>query len=789
MKISLEWLAEYVDFLEDDPQKISDAITAHTAEVDEVEVQGSLLNHCCVGKILTLEKHPNADKLQLCTVLTDKGEKPVVCGGTNLRVGMRVAFAHTGAKVKWHGEEELMTLEPIKIRGEQSEGMICAAEELDLAEQFPECTGHFIIDMGDGDADIGKPLRDVLGLSDTILHIDNHAITNRADLFSHLGFANECVAMGIATWKKMPEMQMPDFPSDPLPFTFRITKEGLIPRYCSCAIHIDSLGETPEYMRRRLAAVGIRSLNLPVDITNYVMLEVGVPMHSFDLDDISGDIVARIAKEGETMQTLDNKEWKLPEGALVFSDEIGNFDLVGIMGGLRSSTKQSTRRIYLHTLSLDPVRIRNTVIATGHRTDAATIYEKKVPHVSVEAAFYRALELFLKHAPGAKILSVMNNGGENGEAKPIAFSPQKARSVLGADIEEGVMKKIFIDLGCSVSGDGEEMRVTPPLNRTGDLSGMHDLVEEIGRIYGFNTIENVMPQASIAVPLRDQRVNIMRDALKEQNYIELLPLSLLGPDVLSKVGIDPEQCAEIDNALGKETSLMAPSTTPALLEHAEKNLLAFEDVLRTFFVSTVFTNTGDSHTELGMLLTAKSQTSLLSNPFYLLKQELRIALHDAGYTMEIDICKNPPSYALSGRVASIIVQGKDIGTLYEVHPEVRKRFDLPATAAAVSVNFSTLKELTSAVPVATPVPEFPAITYDTTIEMTHDKSVSTLLEKIKKSSVLLESVEVIDLYEKESGAYNLTLRCTYRSLKKTLTEQEVQKEYKDVEKIITSLGV
>jgi len=788
MKISLEWLAEYLDFIEHDPQKISDAITAHTAEVDEVETQGALLNHCCVGKILTLAKHPNADKLQLCSVLTDKGEKPVVCGGTNLRVGMRVAFAHTGAKVKWHGEEELMTLEPIKIRGEKSEGMICAAEELDLTAQFPECTGHNIIDMGDGDENVGKPLRDVLGLNDTVLHIDNHAITNRADLFSHLGFANECRAMGIAQWKEMPEMRKSEFPSDPLPFTFRITKEGLIPRYCSCIIEIDSLGETPEYIRRRLAAVGIRSLNLPVDITNYVMLEVGVPMHSFDLDDISGDIVARVAKEGETLHTLDNKEWKLPEGALVFSDEVGNFDLVGIMGGLRSSTKESTRRIYLHTLSLDPVCIRNTVIATGHRTDAATIYEKKVPHASVEVAFYRALELFLEHVPGAKISSAMQSSGNNEEVKPIAFSPHKARSVLGADIAEATMKKIFIDLGCAVSGEGEEMKVTPPLNRTGDLSGMHDLIEEVGRIYGFNSIESIMPVASIAVPVRDQRINIMRDALKEQGYIELLPLSLVGPDVLSKVGIDAETCAEIENALGKETSLMTPSTLPALLEHAEKNLLAFEDVLRTFFVSTVFAKTGDSHTELGMLITAKSQTSLLSSPFYLLKQELETALHDAGYAMDVDICKTPLSYALHGSVADIIVQGKTIGILYEVHPEVRKRFDLPAKAAAISVNISALKALTATVTVAKALPEFPAITYDTTIDMTHDKSVSALKEKISKSSALLESIEVIDLYEKESGAYKLTLRCTYRSPKKTLTEQEVQKEYKEAEKIMTSFG-
>jgi len=784
MKISLEWLAEYVEFLEEDPQKISDAITAHTAEVDEVEVQGALLDHCCVGKILTLDKHPNADKLQLCSVLTDKGEKPVVCGGANLRVGMKVAFAHIGATVKWHGEEELMTLEPIKIRGEQSEGMICAAEELDIVAEFPECTGHDIVDMGDGDEDVGKPLKEVLGLSDVILHIDNHAITHRADLFSHIGFATECVAMGIAKWKDMPEIKTPEFPTDKMPFTFRVTKEGLVPRYCSCILEIDSLGKTPDFIRKRLAAVGIRSLNLPVDITNYVMLEVGVPMHSFDLDDIKGDIVARVAVEGEPLQTLDDKEWKLPEGALVFSDEEGNFDLVGIMGGKRSSTKESTKRIYLHALSLDPVQIRRTVIATGHRTDAATIYEKKVPHTSTEIGFYRALDLFLSHVPGAKIVSELQSGGDNGIAKPIRFSASRAHSLLGAEISEEAMTKIFNDLGFTVSGSGDEMLVTPPLHRIGDVSGEHDLIEEIGRIYGFNNIEDTMPSASIVPPERDTRVNSMRDALQEQGYIELLPLSLIGPDLLSKVGIDVETCTEIDNAIGKETSLMAPSTLPALLEHAEKNLLQFDDVLRTFHVSTVFKGGIDSNTELGMSIVTKKQTDLKLDPFLLLKQELLEALSDAGYQMSLDISKDVPTYASSGRTASIVVEGKVIGTLFEVSPEVKQKFDLPARAAALTLDVTALKEIPAATIVATVVPEFPAITYDTTIEMTHDKSAGNLLKQISESSKLLESVDIADIYGKESGAYKLTLRCTYRSPDKTLTDEEVKKEYANVEKLL-----
>ena len=698
---------------------------------------------------------------------------------------MCVAFAHIGANVKWHGEE-MMTLEPVKIRGEQSEGMICAAQELGIDSLFPECTGHDIVDMGDGDEDTGKPLREVLSLNDTVLHIDNHAITHRADLFSHIGFAFECTAVGIAKWKKMPEFKAPEFPTDKLPFNFRVTAKDTIPRYCSCLLSIDGMGETPDWMKSRLASVGIRSISLPIDITNFVMMEVGVPMHSFDADDIKGDCIARISKKDEPLQTLDGKEWKLPEGALVFSDDEGNFDLVGIMGGMRSSTKDSTRHIYLHSLSLDPVRIRQTVIATGHRTDAATIYEKKVPHIATELGFYRALELFLEYVPGAKIISSLESFGDNGDPKPIKFSVSKAQSVLGADIPEDTMKKIFEDLGFTASGSGDDMLVTPPLHRLGDIEGAHDLIEEVGRIYGYNAIENTLPSASISPPVRDQRINKMRDRLVNQDYVELLPLSLIGPDILKKSNISKDECTELENAIGHETSIMTPSTLPALLEQAGKNMLEVDDLLRTFHISTVFEKQGDAHKELGALITARSNTDLKSDPFLLLKQEVSSALSAAGYEVSVDICKDVPSFAHSGRCADVISDGKVIGTIFEVHSDVRNNFDLPARAAAMTINITALLEKAPNEIVFSAIPEYPAVSYDTTISMAHNKSSGELLAKIRKSSKLLESAEVADLYGKDSGEYKLTIRCTYRSPEKTLTEEEAKKEFETVEKLTSS---
>jgi phenylalanyl-tRNA synthetase beta chain len=314
-------------------------------------MQGSLLNKCCVGKVLRIEKHPNADRLSVCDVQTDNGVKKVVCGGTNLRTGMRVAFAHTGATVRWHGTD-MVTLEKTKIRGVESEGMICAAEELDLASRFPskpEDGERAIIDMGDSDEGVGVSLAEYLRLGDTVLHIDNHAITHRADLFSHYGFAREFVALGLGKWKKTKvesgklkveskkktstfnsQLSTFNFPKKDLPFQCLVDDKTLVPRYTACLLEIDNIGETPDWMKKKLEATGWRSINLPIDITNYVATELGMPLHSFDADDIQGDMHIRGAKQGEKIVTLDTVDRVLPEGAIVMNDDIGIFDLFGI---------------------------------------------------------------------------------------------------------------------------------------------------------------------------------------------------------------------------------------------------------------------------------------------------------------------------------------------------------------------------------------------------------------------------------------------------------------------------
>lgn len=793
MKLSLNWLQDFIELKEKNPQTLADAITVAVAEVDEVEEQGVLLKNCCVGKILSIAKHPKADRLSLVDVDTDHGTKRVVCGGTNLHEGMYVAFAHTGAMVKWHGGE-VVTLEPATIRGEKSDGMICAGEELEIEQLFPpkESDGERpIVELDATDKDIGTSLKEFLGLDDAVLHIDNHAITNRPDLFSHVGFARELVALGLASWKKQKKASPISFANAAIPFETHIDVPKLVPRYCACLLEIDNLGETPEWMKKRLAAVGWRSVSLPVDITNYVTSELGMPMHSFDADDVHGTVHIRTSKKGEYIVTLDKEKRELPDGALVLSDDDGIFDLLGLMGGLRSSTKPTTKRVYLHSAALDPISIRKAIIATGHRTDAGTIYEKGVPPVVVEQGFLRALELFLELVPGAKIVSTKEDIGSDGEAEPIMLDPAHITRLLGVDIPLSTSVSILEHLGFTVEkgkGKNGHLTVTAPLWRMRDCTMPQDIIEEIGRIYGYNDIEPAMPIADVRIPDRDDRVKTLRYALRAEGFTELVPLSFVSANLLSKAGFDPDDAPAVQNPISEELKLLQTSTLPSLLEQATKNVHLAHTHLKTFHCAHVFHGSKKEHLELGLLVTSttadkEGSASLLESVLLTVKMDLLTALASLGYT-PVMTSENPKTdYMHPGRTAAIHVNNMHIGHLFEIHPQIATQFDLPGRAAAVIIDITKLLEQPAEQIIAKPVPQYPAVTYDVTRSMAQTEKTGPLLESLKKVDPLLEQAEIVDLFTGkplERGIYNLTVRFTYRAPDRTLTENEALSAHQKV---------
>ncbi len=784
MKISLDWLSDFIERTEKDPQVIADQLTRRMGEVDAVHIQGASLDSCVVGKVLTVEKHPDADKLSVCTVQTEQGTKTVVCGGTNVRANMLVAFAHIGATVKWHGGET-MTLGRVKIRGVESEGMICAQEELDLTcfPAKPEDGPRPITDLSTfhfpfSTSPVGTPLREALGLTDTILCIDNHAITNRPDLFSHVGVARELVAMGLATWKKQPKNIAPKFPSAATPFKLVNDVKNLVPYYNGCLLTLENIPSSPDWMKRRLEATGWRSINLVVDITNYVLLEIGMPLHAFDADDFKGDLHIRAAKKGEKIRTLDDIDRALPEGAVIMSDDQGVFDLFGIMGGKHTSMKPTTKRIFLQAGIIDPAAVRRTVIAMAHRTDAATVYEKGVLPTTSDAGLHRAIELFLSLAQGTKISSKRVTWGSVAKAKPVKISADRIRDFIGSPIKTADIKKILSDLGCEVKATGETLSMTPPAWRR-DLTHAQDMIEEVARVYGYANIAPVMPDASIVPPDRETRIHLLRDALSESGATEMLHLAFTSPEQCKKWKLPLEGAINIENPIGEEISLMRMCLVPSLVETASRELRnTTNSHLKTFEVGHTFSVHGEKNM-CALAVITRGKTTLKDSPILIAKADILSALKAAGYSASVRQAKPTAPYAHDGRNAEIVCKNTVIGSLFEIHPMIGTSLDAKGRIGAAVLDLDALLKIKPDVIVASALPVFPAIELDETIPISDKRTHGALMTALKSIDPLLEKIETVDVYEKET-LRTISLRFTYRANDRTLTQQEVEKMHAKV---------
>jgi phenylalanyl-tRNA synthetase beta chain len=501
---------------------------------------------------------------------------------------------------------------------------------------------------------------------------------------------------------------------------------------------------------------------------------------------LKGDVRVELSKKGEKITTLDGVERALPDGAIILKDDLGIFDLMGIMGGLRSSTKPTTKRIYLHAPRVDPQLIRKAIIATGLRTDAGTVYEKGVPNCMVEHAVLRAAQLMIELIPGAKLASSFSSHGTDGKTFALPLSLAGMERTLGKMITEKEATEILTDLGFSVkrkskSKDDIVLNVTVPLHRLGDVRTTYDLVEEVARIYGYDAIPSTIPNGDLTPPKRDDRVRKMRNALQEAGFTELLPLSLTSKAMLEKSGVDVSQAVQIENPLGEELGTLHTHTLPALLEHAARNVLESTNGLQTFHWGHVFSKKIAEHPEMTILCVPPRGTEpkLANLPVLWVKAAVMHVCAKIGMKAEISQ-EEAALPAHPGRSAKILVDGTDVGTVYEVHPEVLSTFDLPSRTAAATIDLSKLLSLASKVRVPEKLPAFPPVSYDETLPISAKTSVGTLMHDIQKRTPLLTGIETVDLYEGSPTDRRVTIRFTYRSPERTLTEAEVKKEHEGV---------
>ena len=489
MKVSLNWIRDYVQLPADaDLKKLAYDLTMSTVEVEDATDLGASFHDMVVGVINTIEQHPNADKLKVCKTDIGGRVEDIVCGGSNLREGMKVAVALPGAMCKWHGEGDLVESKKSKLRGVDSYGMICGAVEIGLADLFPTKEEAHILDLSDFDAPAGTPLADALDLNDIILEIDNKSMTNRPDLWGHYGIARE-----IAALYDLPMTQFPHFDRNVENTAgFHVTVEDAerCPRYLSAQIEGLNVKPAPYQMQNRIWKVGMRPINALVDITNYVMLATGQPTHAFDSDHIAGHVIVRRAGEGEKLLLLNGKELALSSDDLVIADDAGVVGLAGVMGGAKDSILPDTSKVILEVANFDAKGIRRTALRYDNRTEASARYEKAIDPERCDQAFDLSMQLFSQLYPEIKVTGLVDQYPEHLKQAEIDVPLSWLERRLGKRLSPDEIKHKMELLGYGISFDGDNMHVVVPTWRsTGDVSIQADIMEEVARMYGYENFE------------------------------------------------------------------------------------------------------------------------------------------------------------------------------------------------------------------------------------------------------------------------------------------------------------
>ncbi len=807
MKISKKWLQDFV-FLPDSltSEELAKELTLRTVEVEGIEDQGKKLDHVVLGIIQSIEKHPNADKLKVCKVDVGTEILSIVCGGSNIEVGMKVAVAKIGATVLWHGQGEPVVMEKAAVRGVDSLGMICTSDEIGLLNMFPKNDEKEVMKLNHLKAKAGTPLAKALELDDVTLVVDNKSLSNRPDLWGHLGLARE-----IATIyrKKLTLLESPAIKSGTKSKLSVVVEDTtLCPRYMAVALDNIKVEPSPPYIQKRLEACGIRPINNIVDITNYVMLEFGQPTHAFDARKIKDNtIILRLAKNGEKFTALDEKEYTLSSDMLMIADADKAVALAGVMGGLESSVNETTTSIIFESATFEAASIRKTSTKLSLRSDASARFEKSLDPQNAEMALKRLVELTLKICPSAQVASnVVDNYPKKVETKIINTSYFFLEQKIGLKLDHKKVNDILERLGFTLEkGKKDELKIMVPSWRaTKDISIPEDIVEEVVRLLGYEIVPSTLPTFATTPP-KENKVRKLERKIKEClalecGFTETYNYSFESPEWLNKLGVSPALHLELFNPIAKDRPLIRRSLIPNLLENVESNLHRFE-IVKMF-------ETGRTYTieEAGERVEAKSnellprqdvQLALVyakkqdQTPFYTLSDALRSLSGRLSTHFEFrsntneDLSQTP--WIHPGRFAFILVQGTIVGRMCELHPAVAKKLGIDERAAFAELNLQTLSSLISEQISYEPLSPYPEVVRDIAFVVQKNIEHATFESALIGLDPLVQKVELFDVYqgerlgeEKKSMAYHIT----YASKEKTLTTEEIEKVHAHVLKTL-----
>ena len=769
MKFSEQWLREWVN-PEISSQELMDQITMAGLEVDGFEKAAGDFSGVVVGEILTAERHPNADKLQVCTVTDGAEEFQVVCGAPNARAGLKVAFAKVGAVLP--GE---FKIKKAKLRSVESFGMLCSEQELELSESHDG-----IMELASG-APVGDDIRGYLGLDDVTIEVD--LTTNRADCLSLAGMARE-----VGVLNRLP-VTFPAFnkvePQHDDTFPVAIAAEDGCPRYLGRVVkNVDVSVNTPIWMVERLRRSGIRSIDPVVDITNYVMIELGQPMHGFDLDQLKGGINVRWADNEEKLTLLDGSEVELTDQTLLITDESGPLALAGIMGGENTGVSATTKNIFFEAAYFNPLSIAGRARSYGLHTDSSHRFERGVDYTLAERAIERATELLLEIAGGqpGPVTDVKSAEHFPGE-KSVSLKLSRIEKVLGLDIGEEDVDQILAGLGLElVSKDGETRSYKVPSYRF-DIAIEVDLIEELARIYGYNRLPVTAPVAHLSLkaqPEVDVSVRDMRKVLVARGYQEAVTYSFVDAD--SQKLFNPElEGIALANPISTDLAVMRTSLWPGLVKALQHNLNRQQERVRLFETGLSFINTGNETQQdemiAGLVYGArlpKGWTDQGDVDFYDLKADVE-ALLALSLGQEIEFTSGQHSALHPGQTACVELNGETVGYLGTLHPNLQKQLGLKKPAFLFELKQAAFN--TSQLPAYQELSKFPGTTRDIAVIVDETLPVQALLNTVSEAAgEFLQDKVIFDVYQGK-GIYpqrkSVALGLTWQHPSRTLNDDEI----------------
>ena len=777
MLISLNWLKQYIDLEGISIEELDNTLTMIGQEVEKIDRQGESLVNIVTAQIVEKEMHPDSDHLTVCRVDDGNEVLQIVCGASNHKQGDKVVLARIGAVL---GGD--FKIKKTKIRGMESFGMLCSEKELGLSDN------HEGIMILPEDTKTGIEIKDYFGLDDTIFELE--ITPNRPDCLSHIGIARE-LAVYYNKELRLPEIKMHEkhFEKTENFIHIEIADETISKRYTSKIVKNVTVKESPEWLQKHLNSIGVRSINNIVDVTNFVLMEMGHPIHAFDLSKIEGKkIIVRRAEDGEKLVTLDEKERELNPDDVVIADGKKAVALGGVMGGYNSEIDSNTKDVLIEVAHFNPYNIRKTSKRLTLSSDASYRFERGIDLEDAVRVIDRVAELIQETAGGEILHGVSEAYPVKYEEIIVEFNMKRFERFVGKEIEKERIIEIFENLEITVDDKGEVLLLTPPSFRN-DLEREQDFYEEIIRIYGFDNIESIMPELDINPSRIDtlREIDLLRSVAVAvgTGLREVINYSFIPRDALEKIRYNDagDEIIEVRKPITEDFVIMRPTLLYSLIKNAKDNINRNITDIRFFETTKTFKKIEgkiEEEQKFGIILGGEPEKYIWNvkpapYDFYDLKgivEEIFSKIRFEKYTL---VRTTKESYH-PGRAADVYVGKEYIGTFGELHPDVMENFDLKKKLLTAEFRLEALIKYSDKNIFFKGINKFPAVPRDLALVMEENILVGDVIKSISKISPVIEKIELFDVYQGagvEAGKKSIAISIVLREKNKTLEENEI----------------